>query len=304
MAVWKSNLEAPQRLKSCRSTSFIECLKRPACRRRCRSAAKVGRIAAVLGCCGCAAVGGMRYGLGAPRLRSAAQPLLDQVADGLAKLAPEQPAPALAIRAAALRASSALVAAEESAERAVRPEQALAHLFAARHRQPQDCRGCPASPDRSAAPSHGPLDHHGIAEADRIGAVRPGPRSSCTSCGSTRKPIILVLRSTVPTPVIFTSGPTKGGSVVTALPLSILKRRRELAEIGRQRLALLPARQRACSPGADHLRDVEAADLAVLEIHGEVVPREVADRSRVTVELGERSEIILPQLVESPKHGC
>ena len=43
------------------------------------------------------------------------------------------------------------------------------------------------------------------------------------------------------------------------------ERRRELRQVGRLLLALLPARQRARGQRADHLRDVEPLDRAVLE---------------------------------------
>src|SRR4051812_18472921 len=94
--------------------------------------------------------------------------------------------------------------------------------------------------------------------------ARPWPSVVMTSFGSTRKPICLVPRSMVPTPVIFTSGPTRLRSVV-CLSLVDLERGRKLREVGCLLAALLPARQRARRQRADHLRDVEPLDGAVLE---------------------------------------
>ena len=55
---------------------------------------------------------------------------------------------------------------------------------------------------------------------------------------------------------------------MAASPFSMPERGGKLGQVGRQILALLPSRQRARSQRADHLRDVEASDRAVLEIRG------------------------------------
>jgi len=94
-----------------------------------------------------------------------------------------------------------------------------------------------------------------------------------TSFGSTRKAIILVPRSIVPTPVIRTRRGRPGlRSVVVAWPFSI---RNEAESWVRSVVCSLPS----CHPDsvargqrADHLRDVEAPDLAVLEIGEQPVP--------------------------------
>src|SRR5256885_15318909 len=93
---------------------------------------------------------------------------------------------------------------------------------------------------------------------------RPWPSVVITSFGSTRNPICLVPRSIVPAPVILTSGPTRLRSVVCAWPLSILNDA-DNCERSVAFSALLPARQGARRQRADHLRDIEPLDRAVLE---------------------------------------
>ena len=98
--------------------------------------------------------------------------------------------------------------------------------------------------------------------------ARPWPCVVITSFGSTRKASVLLPRSIVPVPVIFTSGPTRLRSAVVATPFSIWNEAESCVR------SVLCSRL-SCQPDsvpdvqrADHLRDVEAADRAVLEIGG------------------------------------
>ena len=142
------------------------------------------------------------------------------------------------------------------------------------HRPHRDCRGCPAFPDRSAARPNGLRSPRGCrARPDRT--ARPWPSVVSTSFGSTRNASILVPRSMVPAPVIFTSGPTRLRSVVVAWPLSILN---DAESCVRSVACSLPSCQPDSVPEverADHLRDIEALDGAVLEHreHGAVEVR-------------------------------
>src|SRR5206468_8777549 len=196
-----------------------------------------------------------------------------QIADGLAELAAERTGRLLASRAlstgaALLSAGRPRLSAEQAANRspeagAVLAEQALAHLLQlgiGGVRIVEDAlhfRIDPWAPPRAR-------DHHGNAEPDRIGeaALAFGGHhelrfdakpdllgaeidGACTGHLDQRADQIEI-----------------GG---LRLALVDLERRRQLREVRRLLLALLPARQGARRQRADHLRDVEPLDGAVLE---------------------------------------
>src|SRR3954447_8077634 len=204
-------------------------------------------------------------------LAEAAYPLLQQIAEGLAELAAERTArlgSSLSTGRALLSAGPALLPAEQVADRspdarALLAEQALAHLLQlgigavgifenALHvridpwASPRagDHHG-DAEPDRIGEPTLAFGGHHELrldAEPDLLGAEIDG---ACASHLDQRADQIEI-----------------GG---LRLPLVDLERLRQLRKIRRLLLARLPARQGARRQRADHLRDIEPFDGAVLE---------------------------------------
>src|SRR5437867_8663740 len=207
-------------------------------------------------------------------LAQSAQALLQEIAEGLAELAAERTARllaasrALSAGAALLSAGRPRLSAEQAADRGAKPgavlaEQALAHLLQlaigglgivedALHLRidpwatprARDHHG-DAEPDRIAGAALALGGHHELrldAEADLLGAEIDSGGAGYLDQRADQSEI--------------------GG---LRLALVDLERRRQLREVRRLLFALLPARQGARRQRADHLRDVEALDGAVLE---------------------------------------
>src|SRR6266487_3916615 len=201
-------------------------------------------------------------------LAQSAQALLQEIADGLAELAAERTARLLVASRALSAAGRPRLSAEQAADRgpqagAVLAEQALAHLLQLAiggFGIVEDALYLRIDP---WAPPW-PCDHHGDAEPDRIAGA-------ALAFGGHHE-----LRLDAESDLLGAEIDSAGAGHLDQradqieigglrLALVDLERRRQLRKVRRLLLALLPAGQRACGERADHLRDIEPLDRAVLE---------------------------------------
>ena len=113
---------------------------------------------------------------------------------------------------------------------------------------------------RAPGPLHGDRD----ADADRIERAAL-PFETEHELRLDLECSVFAARSAVPAPVTRTSGPSSRRLSVDRLAAVDAEERAELTEIGLLGLVLLPAAQRAGCERTDHLRDVDAAKLAILD---------------------------------------